>query len=495
MSKNEKIVVLGLGRAGCELINRMISRKLEGVEFAAILENESMLDFCNGAKKFLINEIHDCKKFFAENFPDTDMIFVINIFGSEKDFAVKIARAAKSSGALTLGIPVSLEAVNEKDMQRFKDYSDAVILSFGYKNSSDDIPLMIVSGLTGLLSQNGYVNLDFYDVQAVLFNSGTAFFGTAYAENESKIETAARNAVKMCGNLDKAKNVLLNFTTGAETTLIDMSLAVRVIEDKLASDAQVIWGHVVDENQGGVRVSLLVSLDDNGYKSYVEMFRHESDENLAVIVKDGLSEVQRFRLGSYNAFFEDALIYGSLKVIKCFLSNGYDPKELELDGVFSEGILSMIIWTRDDAIAVVKLLFNAKISLNENLFEPFCSRKVTPEIYKAFIDYGWNVNSCNRENFTMLMLAVSYQSYKHVKVLIEAGADVNARDDEGKTPLMYIGRINSSEDIKKINLLLENGAKADVEDNDGNCFLQVLFGDFYKKEREGCKRLLRLLAK
>ena len=242
-----------------------------------------------------------------------------------------------------------------------------------------------------------------------------------------------------------------------------------------------------------------MSLDDNGYKDYGEMFRHESDENLDVIIKDGLSEVQRFRLGSYNAFWGNALIYGSLKVIKCFIANDYDPKELEEDGVFPEHILTQITH-RDDAIEVFKILFDAGITLNENLFKLFTFySNVTPEIYKAFIDYGWNVNSYSsiNRNMTILMYAVLKQSYEHVKVLVEAGADVNARDDMGRTPLMYINCIdyNSSEKIQTINLLLENGAKADVENNNGYCFLQLLFGELYKTDREGCKRLLRLLAK
>ena len=183
----------------------------------------------------MINEIKNYKKFFAEIFPDTDMIFIINIFGSEKDFAVKIARVAKSLGALTLGIPVSSEMVDEEDMHRFKDYSDAVIFSFD-KNAADDISLMIVSGIMNLFIRSG--------------------------------------------NLDKAKNVLLNFTTGSETTLRDMFSAVGLVKDKLSSDTQVIWDHAVDENYKGVRVSLLAILDDNGYKDYEDMFRYESDENL-----------------------------------------------------------------------------------------------------------------------------------------------------------------------------------------------------------------------
>ena len=320
MPKNEKIVVLGLGSEGCNLINRMISQKLKGVEFAVVGEDKSTLDFCNAGKKFLMNEIRDCKKFFADNFPDTDMIFIINIFGSEKDFAVKIARASKSSGALTLGIPVSSVMFNERDMQRFKDYSDVVILSFDNdKNKAADIPLMIVDGITDLLIQGGFVNIDFWDIKTVLFNSGTAFFVTEYAKDESKIEIAVRNAVKKCRGLDKAKNILLNFTTGLNTTLTlsDMFSAMHIIEDKLASDAQVIWGHAINENQKYVRINLLASFDDNGYKDYKEMFEHESRENLAAVIRDGLSEVQRFRLGSYNTFWRNALIYGSLEIIKC----------------------------------------------------------------------------------------------------------------------------------------------------------------------------------
>ena len=55
MRQNERIAVLGLWRAGCELVSRMISRKLEGVEFAVVSEDEDALNFCNADKKFLID--------------------------------------------------------------------------------------------------------------------------------------------------------------------------------------------------------------------------------------------------------------------------------------------------------------------------------------------------------------------------------------------------------------------------------------------------------
>ena len=86
-------------------------------------------------------------------------------------------------------------------MQRFKDYSDAAILSVDDdKNKAVDIPLMIVGFITDLLTRRltrSYFPSDFSDIRHVLFNSGTAFLGTGYAENESNIETAVRNAVKM----------------------------------------------------------------------------------------------------------------------------------------------------------------------------------------------------------------------------------------------------------------------------------------------------------
>ena len=61
---------------------------------------------------------------------------------------------------------------------------------------------------------------------------------------------------------------------------------------------------------------------------------------------------------------------------------------------------------------------------------PILSAK-TPEVYKVFANYGWNVNSHTDDKMTVLAHAVKKHSVEHVKTLIELGADVDSRDDEG----------------------------------------------------------------
>ena len=466
----QKVFIFGLGHFAGDIINRMIDRR-KNLNFAIADENKEVLNSCKAPLKIFPHEIHDFKKFFAENFHDTAMIFIIDIFGEFKDFALKLAYAAKSSGALTIGIPIQNKEFDEKDFQRFKDYSDSVILSCVNENEFLDVPVMIIEGITTLITEHGKVNVDFLDIKSVLYNAGTVFFGTGYAEGKNKSKIAAQKAATMCGNekIAGAKNILLNLTTDCDTPLSEMSDAAGFIEKFTAHDTQVIWGHVIDDNMlDSIRVTLITSMHDNGYVSYYDMFMHESCENLSSLVKNGITPVMKLRLGSEKSFFTNGLIYGSLEIIRLFIACGYDPKTLEDGGIFPNKILEGII-SRDDAVKILNILFVSGITLNDNF--PILFAK-TPEVYKVFANYGWNVNSHTNDKMTVLAHAVRKHSAEHVKTLIELGADVDSRDDEGRTPLMRLisnlqYRWFSPDSLQKLKLLLDSGADIFAVDNEG----------------------------
>lgn len=252
--ETEKIVVIGICIDGCKAVNRMIVRRAEGVEFAAAAEDEHVLKSCMAAKKFSVNAIQDSKKFFDDNFHDTSMILIVNMSGSsaERNFAFNTARAAKSSGALTLGIPVK----TENNMQDFRDYFDAVIISC----ADDTEPYMTAEGIVDIITKAGFVNLDFLDVKNMLHDTGAAYFVTGYGEGMNRGEEAMRQIMDSIqgNNIRNAKGILMNTTTSADVNLSELAGTAEILERSVDSDAYVIWGHTIDEAMNnGMKVTVI----------------------------------------------------------------------------------------------------------------------------------------------------------------------------------------------------------------------------------------------
>ena len=260
MKTNEKIIALGVGRKGCQIVNNMLSKKIEGVEFAGLrfkVEPE-VLNLFEIPLKFNVENAEDCEKIISENFSGADIIFVIG----DSPLAPYVAKSAKEAEILTIAIaPTNNEALKAM----LKENSDAVI-SFNENISWDEqinFSKIIVEGISNLITKAGFVNLDFEDIKAVLHDTGTAFLGTGRAEGDNRAEIAALQALNMCGEeIKKAKRVLINITTGTEVSLGEMSYAAAAIEE-IYSEAQIIWGHIIDDKMGyDLQVFLIAGLGD-----------------------------------------------------------------------------------------------------------------------------------------------------------------------------------------------------------------------------------------
>ncbi len=191
------------------------------------------------------------------DFENTKLILITNITESNIKNAITIAESASASESVTVGIiSGSINPLNQ-NMRRLSDSVDAVILSPG---KIEDSSSRIVEAISDLVTKSGFVNLDIEDVKEILRDAGTVYFGAGTAKSSA---TAALKACDMCGNISGAKRFLVNVTTGTEARLSEFSDATHVIEMNADPDAQMIWGHVIDENIGeNVKVSVFAAMND-----------------------------------------------------------------------------------------------------------------------------------------------------------------------------------------------------------------------------------------
>ena len=110
-----------------------------------------------------------------------------------------------------------------------------------------------------------------------------------------------------------------------------------------------------------------------------------------------------------------------------------------------------------------KLLAAAEASRDPAKFMTFCTSG-TPQEVDAAIKSGADINAKNSYGDTPLMLAAGKGNLKVVSLLVKAGADVNAKNDDGDTPLVWATYKDNPE---VVSLLLKAGADSRIKNNSG----------------------------
>ncbi len=309
--QNEKIVVFGVGGGGGNALNHIIESEVQGVDFVAANTDARALDANQAPNKIILGETltrglgaganpkvgADAAKESLERIKEyisgADMLFVTAGMGggTGTGAAPVIAETARDMQVLVVGVvtlPFGFEMRRRmktalEGIEQLKKNVDALLvvendkllemagdkmrLVDAYKKV-DEVLRQAVQGVTDLITKSGFVNLDFADIKAILTNAGMAIMGMGEGEGENRAETAARNAIAsplMSVPLEGATGILMNVTTGTEITLREMYDAAKIIEETADQDAQVIWGHVIDESLGEkVHVTLIATFPGEG---------------------------------------------------------------------------------------------------------------------------------------------------------------------------------------------------------------------------------------
>lgn len=310
-----KITIFGVGGAGGNAINNMISSSLEGVEFVAANTDAQALEYSLAENKIQLGE-ETTRGLGAGSFPDrgraaaeenieeiekylegNHMVFIAAGMGggTGTGAAPVIAKLAKDKNILTVGVitkPFHFEGkyrmqTAENGIEELKQNVDTLIIIpnqnlFRIANENttfesafkmaDDVLNAGVRGVTDLITMPGLVNLDFADIRTVMTKMGKAMMGTGEAEGENRAieacEAAISNPLLDDISIRGAKGVLVNMTGGPDMTLFEADMAVNTIRKEVDDNANIIFGSAFDENmKGKIRVSVVATgIDEEEYR-------------------------------------------------------------------------------------------------------------------------------------------------------------------------------------------------------------------------------------
>jgi cell division protein FtsZ len=306
-----RITVFGVGGAGGNAVNNMITAGLEGVEFVVANTDAQALTISKAARTVqmgiqvtqglgagsqpevgraaaeeVIGEIRD-------NLSGAHLVFVTAGMGggTGTGAATVIAKAARDLGILTIGVVtkpfhfegqrrmrlaeagiVELQKVVDTllvipNQNLFRVASEKTTFADAFA-MADQVLYAGVACITDLIVKEGLINLDFADVRAVMREKGKAMMGRGEASGEKRVliaaETAISNPLIEDPSIKRASGLLISITGGRDLTLFEVEEAATRIREEADPDANIIVGATFDDSlEGIVRVSVVATGIDN----------------------------------------------------------------------------------------------------------------------------------------------------------------------------------------------------------------------------------------
>ena len=286
-----KIIVIGVGGAGNNAVNRMIDENIGGVEFIGINTDKQALQLCKAPTLIQIGEkltkglgagakpevgqsaAEESAEELAAAVKGADMVFVTCGMGggTGTGAAPVVAKIAKDQGILTVGVvtkPFKFEAKQRmlnatSGIERLKESVDTLIVIPNDKlleivdrrttmpdalKKADEVLQQAVQGITDLINLPALINLDFADVSTVMKDKGLAHIGIGTAKGDDKAIEAVKIAVAsplLETTINGATHVIINIS--GDISLMDANDAASYVQDLAGDEANIIFGAKYDE--------------------------------------------------------------------------------------------------------------------------------------------------------------------------------------------------------------------------------------------------------
>ena len=286
-----RIIVVGVGGAGNNAVNRMIDEQIGGVEFIGVNTDKQALQLCKAERTIQIGEkltkglgagakpeigekaAEESVEEIKEAIQGADMVFVTCGMGGGTGTggAPVVAKLAKDMGILTVGVvtkPFKFEAKTRMNnaltgIQKLKESVDTLIVIPNDKlleivdrrttmpdalKKADEVLQQAVQGITDLINLPALINLDFADVQTVMTDKGIAHIGIGTGKGDDKALDAVKQAVEsplLETTIVGASHVIINIS--GDISLMDANDAASYVQDLAGEDANIIFGAMYDD--------------------------------------------------------------------------------------------------------------------------------------------------------------------------------------------------------------------------------------------------------
>ena len=290
-----KIMVIGVGGAGNNAVNRMIDQGVHTAQFVAINTDKQalMLSKCPPENRYQIGaeetkglgaganpEIgekaaEESRELIEQIVDGVDLLFIAAGMGGGTGTGASpvIAKVAKEKGCVTVAVVTKpfmfeggkREANAKKGIANLEKYVDTMIIIPNDKllealkpdtpmiealKYADDTLRQGICGIADLIATPSLINLDFADVSAIIKNQGLAHMGVGRAKGENRILEAVREAISsplLETTIEGAKGVILNVTGGKDLTLKQVDEAAHSIKGIVDPSANIIFGMNINE--------------------------------------------------------------------------------------------------------------------------------------------------------------------------------------------------------------------------------------------------------
>ncbi len=293
--KMPKLKIVGLGGAGCNIVNLLLKQEIKGIEYCIADTDAETLSLSSCTNKIELLSIIDdsdgarlrlMKERFQVAITDADMVVIISGLGGYvgSTFTPILTEIAKSVGILTIAVvatPFEFEGKTRmakcvESLETLKTVIDTVIVVPNHRVKKivpkstpmrtalsviDTVIFEAVNCIASSICEPNVINVEYEDVVSILKGGGLAYLGVGIGEGENNIQDAIERAIHnplSSTEISTAKRVLLSVTGGIDLDLQNATMIAEVVHNAVDADANIVFSVKIEQNwTSKIRIAII----------------------------------------------------------------------------------------------------------------------------------------------------------------------------------------------------------------------------------------------